>query len=107
MPSAYVLAHELGHELQGVIGLPAVAQHKELQADCFAGYYLGSVACRGLVGQADILATLTTACVIADGTGNPVTDRETHGTCEQRMQAVVLGMDGYARRLPATTACRL
>lgn len=107
MPAQYVLAHEFGHEIQGVYGIPGITQVKELQADCYAGYYLGSLICRGLATQQDIVATLTTACVIADGTGDPIGDLDTHGTCEQRVSSVALGMRGYLQRTPALAACRL
>jgi hypothetical protein len=107
MPTQYILAHEFGHEIQGVIGIPPIEQVKELQADCFAGYYLGSLACRGLVSEADVRTTLNTACVIADGTGDPIKDLRTHGTCEQRSNSVAAGMRGYLASRSALVACSL
>lgn len=107
MPTQYIFAHEFGHELQGVFGVPSITQVKELQADCLAGYYLGSLSCRSLVTEADVVATLATACIIADGTGDPVSDLDTHGTCEQRVGAVVRGMRGYLANEAAFAACAL
>lgn len=108
MPAQYVFAHEFGHELQGhYVGLAPTTQQRELQADCLAGYYLGSLVCRGHANLRDVVATLTTACIIADGTGNPVTDLATHGTCEQRAQSVALGMQAYLDNQLPLTACRL
>lgn len=106
MPAAYVYAHEVGHELQGfLLGVPPLEQIKELQADCLAGYYLGSLTCRGIGTIDDIRATLGTACVIADGTGDPIADLRTHGTCEQRVGAVVVGMQAYLAGHNAALAC--
>jgi hypothetical protein len=98
MPYQYALSHEMAHEVQGNYVpnvLAATEQRRELQADCLAGYYLGSVACRGLATENDIVTTLRTACTIADGTGDPIADQASHGTCEQRATAVARGMDGY------------
>lgn len=108
MPTSYVLAHEVGHEIQGYFDLVSpIEQYKELMADCLAGYYLGSLSCRGIATANDVRTTLATACVIADGTGDPVADLRTHGTCEQRASAVARGMDAYAQRLPPIAACQI
>jgi Putative neutral zinc metallopeptidase len=106
IPAAYVYAHEFGHEIQGAYGiLPAITLHKELAADCFAGYYLGSLVCEGRVNQVDVTSTLETACVIADGTGDPVADLHTHGTCRQRVSAVARGIEAYLRGASAIATC--
>jgi hypothetical protein len=108
MPAAYVYAHEFGHEIQGYLdAIPPVEQKKELQADCLAGYYLGSLSCRGITTIDDVRATLATACVLADGTGDPIRDRDTHGTCEQRARSVAIGMDAYLAGEPALSACSI
>lgn len=106
MPAAYVYAHEVGHMIQGYFDvLPALEQPKELMADCLAGYYLGSLVCRGVVTRYDLTATLATACVIADGTGDPIADLSTHGTCEQRATSVAAGIAAYLAGRPALAAC--
>jgi predicted metalloprotease len=76
-------------------------------ADCLAGYYLGSLTCRGIATADDIRTTLLTACVIADGTGDPIGDLETHGTCQQRATAVAVGLRAYLAGQPPIAACRL
>ncbi len=106
MPSQYVYAHEVGHEIQAFFNvLPSLTQPKELMADCLAGYYLGSLVCRGTATLADVTATLQTACVIADGTGDPIADLGTHGTCQQRAASVARGMDAYLQGQAALAAC--
>lgn len=108
MPAQYVFAHEFGHEIQGhFVGLAPTTQQRELQADCLAGYYLGSLVCRGSVNRNDVITTLATACIIADGTGNPITDLATHGTCDQRAQSVARGMQAYLNSELPLTACAL
>jgi predicted metalloprotease len=82
-------------------------QQRELTADCLAGYYLGSLACRGLVTEEDVKTTLATACIIADGTGDPIADLATHGTCEQRVKSVAVGMNAYLAGDSALAACAL
>jgi predicted metalloprotease len=106
MPGAYLYAHELGHEIQGHFNaLPATTQLRELNADCLAGFYLGSLICRGAVTRDDIATTLGTACVIADGTGDPVADQRTHGTCDQRVSAVARGISAYLSSADALASC--
>lgn len=106
LPAAYVYAHEVGHMIQGYYNvLPRITQQKELEADCFAGYYLGSVICEGRASRADLELTLRTACVIADGTGDPITDLDTHGTCEQRVAAVALGIAAFQSGRAPIAAC--
>jgi hypothetical protein len=108
MPAQYVFAHEFGHEIQGrYLGLRPTTQRNELQADCLGGYYLGSLVCRNGLNVTDVVATLATACIIADGTGNPFTDINTHGTCEQRAEFVAKGMRAYLDNELPLAACAL
>jgi len=108
MPAEYAVAHEFGHEIQGHYNArgPFTLQ-RELSADCLAGYYLGSLVCRGTATQHDLIATLTTACVIADGTGDPIVDLGTHGTCEQRVQSVSFGIEAYLNGQLPLDACAI
>jgi len=106
---AYVIAHEVGHHVQNLLGiLPKVHQKQrylskkqanalsvktELQADCFAGVWarydekLNHVLQRG-----DIEEALNAANQIGDDTlqknarGYAVPDSFTHGTSKQRME---------------------
>ncbi|HTL36397.1 MAG TPA: neutral zinc metallopeptidase [Kofleriaceae bacterium] len=105
---SYALAHELGHELQGHNGVdvdgPLIGL--ELGADCLAGYYLGGKMCDEGIADRDLQATLDFACSIADGNGDPVHDRNSHGTCDQRMSAIKQGIAAYQQRKAPLAGCR-
>ena len=103
---AYVLAHEVGHHVQNVIGvLPefnrmrqgmgkiAVNQTSvkvELQADCFAGVWGHYVAKQGWLERGDLEEALIAANQIGDDAiqkrtqGYVVPEAFNHGTSEQR-----------------------
>jgi predicted metalloprotease len=103
---AYVLAHEVGHHVQNVLGiLPKVHEEQahlgegeanalsvktELQADCFAGVWANHTEKQGLLEAGDIDEALTAAAAVGDDTlqqqsqGYVVPDSFTHGTSEQR-----------------------
>jgi uncharacterized protein len=105
---AYVIAHEVGHHVQNLLGvLPRVQQQQqaaqgkavanhlqvevELQADCFAGVWANhSQQQWKLLEPGDIEAALRTAAAIGDDTlqkqaqGYAVPDSFTHGTSAQR-----------------------
>ncbi|WP_228244350.1 neutral zinc metallopeptidase [Porphyrobacter sp. GA68] len=112
----YVIAHEYGHHIQTITGIagqvrsaqqanPRAANQlnvlMELQADCYAGVWAGRN--RELIEPGDIEEGLTAASAIGDdtlqrrstGTVNP--ESFTHGTSEQRMQALRLGLRGDDR----------
>jgi predicted metalloprotease len=102
---AYVLAHEIGHHVQHVLGTdtrvrelqerrPNVANdlsvRMELQADCYAGVWGASTSQRNLLDPGDVEEGLAAAAAVGDdrlqgrsgGGVNPETF--THGTSEQR-----------------------
>lgn len=103
---AYVVAHEVGHHVQNMIGvLPRFNQMRqsmsqveanqmsirvELQADCFAGIWAHYTAQKGLLEEGDIEEALNAAHQIGDDTlqkrtqGYVVPDSFNHGTSEQR-----------------------
>ena len=103
---AYVIAHEIGHHVQNVLGiLPEVHQRKaalgeaeanalsvktELQADCFAGVWANHTQQKGLLEAGDVEEAMTAASAVGDdklqqqGQGHVVPDSFTHGTSEQR-----------------------
>ncbi|TKT80341.1 neutral zinc metallopeptidase [Aquamicrobium sp. LC103] len=103
---AYVIAHEVGHHVQNLIGvLPRFNQMRqgmsqveqnqmsirvELQADCFAGIWAHYTDQKGLLEQGDIEEALNAANQIGDDTlqrrtqGYVVPDSFNHGTSEQR-----------------------
>ena len=105
---AYVVAHEIGHHVQTLLGTsPKVQQarrslseaagnqlsvRQELQADCYAGIWAHHAdRSRQLLEQGDIEEGLTAANAIGDdrlqreATGRVSPDSFTHGTSEQRM----------------------
>jgi predicted metalloprotease len=103
---AYVLAHEVGHHVQNVVGvLPKFNQMRrqmserdanrmsvrvELQADCFAGVWANKAAGKGYLEEGDIDEALNAANQIGDdmiqkrSQGYVVPDAFNHGTSEQR-----------------------
>ena len=97
-PSAVVgiLAHEWGHHLQALTIRPGFGQRAELQADCYTGVYLGSLADEGLLDMSSVLGSFTTLETPGDdGPGAAAEsgwlDPGIHGTIPQRRQALGLG----------------
>ena len=104
---AYVIAHEIGHHVQTLMGIsprvrslqqrnPSAANQlsvaMELQADCFAGIWGNSAAKRDLLESGDTEEGLRAAAAVCDdqiqkrsrGYINP--ESFTHGSAEQRMR---------------------
>src|SRR6202521_3146579 len=111
---AYVIAHELGHHVQNVLGTERklrqlqeqnpraekpLSVKMELQADCFAGIWAHSTQQRGLLEQGDIESALGAASAVGDdrlqkmATGHVNPDSFTHGSFEQRMMWFRKGFD--------------
>jgi len=106
---AYVIAHEVGHHVQTLLGISeqvqaagrgrsqaevnALSVRQELQADCFAGVW-GHVANqqRQLLDPGDLEEALTAASAIGDDRlqreagGRVVPDSFTHGSSAQRVK---------------------
>ena len=105
----YVIAHEYGHHIQALTGVadairsaqsqnPRAANQlqvrMELQADCYAGVWAGKN--RNLVDPGDFEEGMTAAAAIGDDalTGGRVSaENFTHGTSQQRMEALRAGME--------------
>ena len=105
---AYVVAHEVGHHVQKLLGITErvdamqaraneVAANQlsvrlELQADFFAGVFARYVQNQGLLESGDIEEALRAASAVGDDqiqkrtTGYVVPDSFTHGTAEQRLR---------------------
>jgi uncharacterized protein len=103
---AYVIAHEVGHHVQNLLGRSAWVQERrqrggeaegnqlsvrlELQADCYAGLWGHHADKAGILEPGDIDEALTAAAAIGDdrlqrNAGRAVVpDSFTHGTSEQR-----------------------
>ncbi|MEO7369501.1 MAG: neutral zinc metallopeptidase [Ilumatobacteraceae bacterium] len=102
----YIVAHEYGHHIQNLVGINAQVQKAqqsdpgranqysvalELQADCFAGMWVGDVASRGQLDSAgEVKEALNAAAGVGDDRIQQKTqgriDKEswTHGSAEQR-----------------------
>ena len=104
---AYVLAHEIGHHVQKLIGTSDRVQQAmesdrrnaneysvrlELQADCYAGVWAASASQRGVLETGDVEEGMGAASAVGDdrmqemsGRGvNP--DAFTHGSAAQRVE---------------------
>lgn len=90
--NAMILAHEYGHQLQYIFGLPSVsestARPNELEADGFAGYYLRRPNGYNQTSFPQIAAAYDFAQSIGDYQTNSPGH---HGTPPQRRSAVRLG----------------
>jgi uncharacterized protein len=112
---AYVIAHEIGHHVQNLLGiLPKVNQMREnsdeaqanalsvrveLQADCLAGVWANKTQQRAnFIEEGDVEAALQTAQAIGDDMlqkqtqGYVVPDSFTHGSSAQRQRWFVNGL---------------
>ena len=104
---AYVLAHEIGHHVQKILGVenkvrqlqssnPSAANPlsvaMELQADCFAGIWAHSTQQRGLLDPGDVESALHAAAAVGDDhiqqmtRGRVQPETFTHGSSQQRME---------------------
>jgi predicted metalloprotease len=102
---AYVLAHELGHHVQHLLGIDAQARRLqrenpgsanavsvrlELQADCFAGIWGHTTEQRRILDQGDVEEGLNAAASVGDdrlqraATGHVNAETFTHGSAAQR-----------------------
>ncbi|HET9231603.1 MAG TPA: neutral zinc metallopeptidase [Vitreimonas sp.] len=106
---AYVIAHEVGHHVQNLIGatrhsVPGETQNQtsvrvELQADCFAGVWGHTARSNLAIDDADLREALTAAHAIGDDALGARQDQYTHGTSAQRMRWFRRGFDsGDARQ---------
>ncbi|HEU4796256.1 MAG TPA: neutral zinc metallopeptidase [Pyrinomonadaceae bacterium] len=112
---AYVIAHEVGHHVQNLLGISdrvhamqqrvsegeanQLSVRLELQADFFAGLFARYVQNQGVLESGDIEEALTAASAVGDDriqrrtTGYVVPDSFTHGTSEQRLRWFKKGYD--------------
>ncbi|WEF31080.1 KPN_02809 family neutral zinc metallopeptidase [Pseudoduganella chitinolytica] len=113
---AYVIAHEIGHHVQNLMGLSdkvhnaqqrmgeaeanALSVRLELQADCFAGVWaFHANRSRQILEQGDVETALSAATAIGDDAlqrqaqGHVVPDSFTHGTSAQRVRWFRKGID--------------
>jgi uncharacterized protein len=111
---AYVIAHEMGHHVQNLLGIlpevnrlqqqnPADANDLsvklELQADCLAGVWGYSTGQRGILEPGDLEEGLRAAASVGDdriqeqATGRIDRESWTHGSSEQRVEWFRRGFD--------------
>jgi predicted metalloprotease len=112
---AYVLAHEIGHHVQKILGIEGQARRLqqgnpqaanqvsvrlELQADCFAGVWAHSTQERHLLEAGDVESALSAAAAVGDDRIQKMTrgriqpETFTHGSSEQRMSWFNKGFNG-------------
>jgi predicted metalloprotease len=111
---AYVIAHEVGHHVQNLLGVServqaarqrvgreegnALSVRLELQADCYAGVYGHYAAQQNLLDPDDAEEGMRAAAAIGDdrlqrqSQGRVVPESFTHGSSEQRMEWLRRGM---------------
>lgn len=113
---AYVIAHEVGHHVQNLLGVSTQVHHArqrlsetegnrlsvrlELQADCFAGVWANRTNQRAQILEAgDVEAALAAAAAIGDDAlqrqsqGTVVPDSFTHGSSAQRARWFTRGLE--------------
>lgn len=113
---AYVIAHEVGHHVQYLIGateraVPGETQNQtsvrvELQADCLAGVWGHTAAPQLAIDDADLREALNAAHSIGDDTLGARESQYTHGTSAQRMTWFRRGFDSGDARQCDTFAVR-
>ena len=125
---AYVIAHEIGHHVQNVLGIAekvqqrrarasqdaqnALSVRQELQADCFAGVWGFYARQRGLLEPGDLESGLTAAAAIGDdrlqrqSAGQVRPESFTHGSSAQRVRLFRKGFESGDPRQCDTFAAR-
>jgi len=125
---AYVIAHEIGHHVQNLIGVTekvasqrarggratnALSVAMELQADCLAGVWGFYAKQRHLLDPGDVEAGLQAAAAIGDdriqrqSRGYVSPESFTHGSSEQRVRWFRTGLDsGEVRQCDTFSAAR-
>jgi len=110
---AYVIAHEVGHHVQNLLGTMdkvqaqmqrdertanALSVRLELQADCYAGVWAFYAQKRNLIDTSDVESGLRAAAAVGDDRiqkrtqGYVVPDAFTHGSAEQRTRWFKTGL---------------
>ena len=128
---AYVIAHEVGHHVQNLLGISgkmdqmrqrvskteynALSVRLELQADCFAGVWAHHAqSARQILEQGDVEEAMNAAAKIGDdalqraGGGSVVPESFTHGTSAQRQRWFDMGLkNGSVKRCDTFSAAQI
>lgn len=102
---AYVMAHEVGHHVQNLLGALNVGNQStregsialELQADCYAGVWAYSQARNNIFENGEIEQAMLAAAAVGDDNiqrtveGQISPENWTHGSSEQRVKAFTTG----------------
>jgi uncharacterized protein len=113
LAEAYILAHEYGHHVQNLTGVLRNANRDtgtqggqvrvELQADCYAGLWVGRALDTGFIEditRRDVNQALDAAAAVGDdriqerAEGRVTPESWTHGSSEQRRSWFVRGLEG-------------
>jgi uncharacterized protein len=111
---AYVIAHEVGHHVQTLLGISErvhasrsrmsqreaneMSVRQELQADCYAGVWGHHANNRSFLDEGDVEEGLAAAAAIGDdrlqrqGQGHVAPESWTHGSSEQRQRWLLRGL---------------
>jgi len=108
---AYILAHEIGHHVQNVLGTNEFVRREqsgasraesnalqvsmELQADCLAGMWARSAQEAGILDSGDLQEGVRAASSVGDDaiTGSSNQENFTHGSSAQRVEWFQRGFD--------------
>lgn len=113
--AAYVVAHEVGHHVQNLLGISDEVQRRrgsvsqaeanelsvrlELQADCLAGIWGAQARDEGMLEPGDVEEGMRAAAAIGDDVlqrrsgGEVAPESFTHGTSEQRVRWFRTGLE--------------
>ncbi|HXH69458.1 MAG TPA: neutral zinc metallopeptidase [Pyrinomonadaceae bacterium] len=119
---AYVIAHEVGHHVQNLLGTMdkvnaagnsnQLSVRLELQADCYAGVWANYVQKKGLLEAGDVEEAMKAASSVGDDSiqkqaqGYVVPESFTHGSAQQRMSWFNKGFQSGDMRQCDTFATR-
>jgi predicted metalloprotease len=125
---AYVIAHEVGHHVQNLLGISdkvdqarrgasetqanAMSVRLELQADCLAGVWGHSSMQRNIIDAKDVESGMAAAAAVGDDRiqkqtrGYVVPEGFTHGSSAQRVKWFRTGLDSGDLRQCDTFATR-
>ncbi len=119
---AYVIAHEVGHHIQNLLGTMdkvnaagnsnQMSVRLELQADCYSGVWANYVQKKGLLEAGDVEEAMKAASAVGDDSiqkqsqGYVVPESFTHGSAQQRMSWFTKGFQSGNIRQCDTFATR-